>query len=31
MELSFGSRLKHAWDVFRNREPTYQNIGPGYT
>lgn len=31
MELSFGSRLKHAWDVFRNREPTYQAVGPGYT
>lgn len=32
MELSFGSRLKHAWDVFRNREPTrlYQDTGPGY-
>ena len=32
MEESFGSRLKHAWDVFRNREPTYgyQEIGPGY-
>lgn len=33
MEMSFGSRLMHAWDVFRNREPTfrYQDIGPGYT
>lgn len=33
MELSFGSRLKHAWDVFRNREPTYdyQYVGPGYS
>lgn len=32
MELSFGSRLKHAWDVFRNREPTfdYHSVGPGY-
>lgn len=32
MEMSFGSRLKHAWDVFRNREPTYgyRDIGPGY-
>lgn len=32
MEISFGSRIKHAWDVFRNREPTtyqYQDIGPG--
>lgn len=33
MELSFGSRLRHAWDVFRNREPTYdlQDTGPGYS
>lgn len=33
MELSFGARLKHAFDVFRNREPTfgYNNIGPGYS
>lgn len=33
MENSFGSRLKHAWDVFRNREPTqqYMNPGPGYS
>lgn len=30
MELSFSSRLKHAWDVFRNREPTYdyRDTGP---
>ena len=26
MELTFGSRLKHAWDVFRNRD-----TGPGYS
>ena len=33
MELSFGARLKHAYDVFRNREPTpnYQTMGPGYS
>lgn len=34
MELSFGTRLKHAFDVFRNREPTfggYHTIGPGYS
>lgn len=34
MEISFGSRLKHAWDVFRNREPTpqqYVHTGPGYS
>ena len=31
MELSLGARLRHAWDVFRNREPTidYRNTGPG--
>jgi hypothetical protein len=32
---SFGNRLKHAWSVFRNKEPTYVNpttdIGPGYS
>lgn len=31
MELSFGTRLRHAWDVFRNREPTqneYREAGP---
>ena len=34
MELSFGSRLKHAWNAFLNRDPTgssYQNIGAGYS
>ena len=33
MELSFGTRLKHAWDIFRGREPTntYQDTGPGYS
>lgn len=34
MELSLGTRLKHAFDVFRNREPTfggYHTIGPGYS
>lgn len=33
MELTLGSRLKHAWDVFRNREPTYNNynVGPSYS
>ena len=27
---SFMSRLKHSWDVFRNKEPTieYKNVGP---
>lgn len=30
--MTFGSRLKHAWDVFRNREPTYnyRDLGPSY-
>ena len=33
MELSFGARLRHAFDVFRNREPTYNHYdtGPGYS
>lgn len=33
MDVSFGSRLKHAWNAFLNRDPThnYQNIGAGYT
>lgn len=33
MELSFTTRLQHAWDVFRNREPTYNytDIGPSYS
>lgn len=32
MEESFFSRLKHAYNVFRNRDPTkyYNNDGPGY-
>ena len=33
MEITFSSRLKHAWDVFRNKEPTLNNYntGPGYS
>ena len=32
MELSFSARLKHAWNAFRNnKDPTYQNIGVGYS
>ena len=33
MELSFGSRLMHAFNAFMNRDPTYAryDIGPGYT
>lgn len=31
MDGSFGSRLKHAWNTFFNRDPTvyYREIGPG--
>ena len=25
MEMSLGSRLRHDWNVFMNRDPTYQN------
>ena len=28
-EMSFGSRLKHAWNAFTNRDPTLKSIGPG--
>lgn len=33
MEISFGSRLKHAWDAFTNKDPTryYQNLGSSYS
>ena len=33
MEESFGSRLKHAWNAFMNRDPTmdFHNYGPGYS
>ena len=33
MELSFGSRLKHAWNAFFNKDPTghYRDIGAGYS
>ena len=30
MEISFGSRLKHAWNAFRNRDPTTYNYGESY-
>ena len=32
MELTIGSRLKHAWTAFMNRDPTadYRDTGPGY-
>lgn len=29
MELSFGSRLKHAWNAFRNRDPTPYTVDLG--
>lgn len=32
MELSVGSRLKHAWNAFRNKDPSgwRWDVGPGY-
>lgn len=33
MEIEFGSRLKHAWNAFFNRDPTdrYRDVGIGYS
>lgn len=33
MEVTFGSRLKHAWNTFLNKDPTnyYRNVGVGYS
>lgn len=33
MEMPFGSRLKQAWNVFMNKDPTYvyRDIGAGYS
>lgn len=33
MEMTIGSRLKHAWNAFTNRDPTryYQNLGSSYS
>lgn len=34
MNDSFGARLRHAWNVFLNRDPTadyYRSLGPSYT
>lgn len=33
MEVTLGSRLKHAWNTFLNKDPTnyYRNIGMGYS
>lgn len=33
MEFNFGTRLKHAWNAFTNRDPTsyYQSVGPGHS
>ena len=32
MEFSFGNRLRHAWNAFFSRDPTYmyRNVGPSY-
>lgn len=32
MSLSIGARLQHAWNAFRNKDPSvhYNKIGPGY-
>lgn len=32
MELTFGARLQHAWNAFKNRDPTafYRNVSHGY-
>lgn len=32
MDVSFGSKLKHAWNIFRNKDPSYNyyNIGTSY-
>lgn len=32
-EVTFGSRLKHAWNAFMNRDPTthYQSVGSSYS
>jgi len=33
MEIGIGSRLKHAWNAFMNKDPTqyYRNVGIGYS
>lgn len=33
MEITFGSRLRHAWNVFKSRDPTnfYRNLESGYS
>lgn len=31
MEFNIKTRLAHAWNAFMNRDPTYQNVGPGYS
>lgn len=33
MEVTFGSRLKHAWNAFMNKDPTgyYRDVGGGYS
>lgn len=31
MEFNIKTRLAHAWNAFMNRDPTYYNVGPGYS
>lgn len=31
MEFNIKTRLAHAWNAFMNRDPTYHNVGPGYS
>lgn len=31
MAMTFGSRLKHAWDAFKAKESNYEYHGPGYS
>lgn len=31
MPIRLGSRLKHAWNAFMNRSPTWSGVGPGYS
>ena len=31
MEMSFSSRLKKAWNAFKNRDPTFNYQGAGYS
>lgn len=31
MEFNIKTRLAHAWNAFMSRDPTYHNVGPGYS